>query len=321
MDDYLRHICTSSGAFLRREAIAIGYDDRRIAKLVRQHTWHRIRHGAYTFEDTWQPLNQEQRHLLTAAAVLRAARAPVALSHTSALLQHGMPAWGIPLEDVHLTRLDQKSGRRQAGVAQHRGALLADDLTIVQGVSVTSPTRTALDLTTIADVQHSLVAVDALLKAKLTTQEDLRRRNEAMRCWPNTLSTDLVIRLSDGRAESVGESRTRYLLWRGGIPAPQSQFEIFGAFGQLVATVDFAWPGHGLFLEFDGRVKYTSLLKSGELVTDVVLREKRREELICELTGWRCIRLIWADLERPEATLARIRRALGSPATLLRPTG
>jgi hypothetical protein len=74
--------------------------------------------------------------------------------------------------------------------------------------------------------------------------------------------------------------------------------------------VDYAWPELGVFLEFDGRIKYQELLKEGESVTDVVLREKKREELICRLTGWRCIRITWADLYQPERTAAAIRALL-----------
>ena len=29
--------------------------------------------------------------------------------------------------------------------------------------------------------------------------------------------------------------------------------------------------------------------------------------MICRLTGWRCIRIVWADLYQPEVTAARIR--------------
>ena len=95
---------------------------------------------------------------------------------------------------------------------------------------------------------------------------------------------------------------------------PQPQYKVRDpATGEVVARVDFAWPELGLFLEFDGRVKYQKLLKEGESVTDVVLREKRREELICRLTGWRCIRIVWADLYTPERTAAIIR-------SLFRPT-
>lgn len=75
----------------------------------------------------------------------------------------------------------------------------------------------------------------------------------------------------------------------------------------MIARVDFAWPELGVFMEFDGRVKYEKFLREGESVTDAVLREKRREQLICELTGWRCIRIVWADLYTPELTAARIR--------------
>ena len=88
------------------------------------------------------------------------------------------------------------------------------------------------------------------------------------------------------------------------------QYKIRDRSGEVVAVVDFAWPELGLFLEFDGKIKYEKLLKDGESASDVVVREKRREDLIRELTGWRCIRLVWADLERPERTAQRIRAML-----------
>ncbi len=61
-----------------------------------------------------------------------------------------------------------------------------------------------------------------------------------------------------------------------------------------------------VWLEFDGREKYVKYLKEGESVVDAVLREKARESMIAELTGWRCIRITWADLQHPERTAARI---------------
>ena len=49
-------------------------------------------------------------------------------------------------------------------------------------------------------------------------------------------------------------------------------------------------------------------------MVDAVLREKKREEWICRLTGWRCIRIVWADLYRPEQTVALIKSVLaGGP--------
>ena len=67
-----------------------------------------------------------------------------------------------------------------------------------------------------------------------------------------------------------------------------------------------------MFLEFDGRIKYQRLRREGESIEDVILREKRREELICAKTGWVCIRITWEDLARPTTTSRRIRALLES---------
>ena len=83
-----------------------------------------------------------------------------------------------------------------------------------------------------------------------------------------------------------------------------------------VALVDFAWPELGVFMEFDGRVKYEDLLRPGERASDVVLRERDRERLICETTGWVCVRVSWADLARPARLAARIRAAMNRRSRL-----
>jgi hypothetical protein len=132
-----------------------------------------------------------------------------------------------------------------------------------------------------------------------------------MEANPYTLKTDLVLRLADPRLESIGETRTFFMCYRGGVPAPVPQYEVRDAFGHLLARLDFAWPDLGVWLEFDGREKYVKFLREGESIVDAVLREKQRESMIAELTGWRCIRITWADLQRPEATVARIVALLG----------
>ncbi len=80
----------------------------------------------------------------------------------------------------------------------------------------------------------------------------------------------------------------------------------------MVAYCDFAWPEEGVFVEFDGRTKYERLLRPGESPTDAMLAQQRREELICRLTGWVCLRLSWSDLETPRATARRLRSLLES---------
>lgn len=310
MEERLGAISGQFGVFLRHEALELGYTDRDIANLVKSGVWHRVRRGAYMDGPTWAALDDVARHAVRARAVLRQARTDVVLSHVSSLPEYSVPIWDIDLATVHVTRHDHRSGRKERGVRQHSGLLLPEDHVIRNGVPVTSATRSALDITTIAGTEQSLVVVDGLLHRGDTTSDLLRSRYRLMEQWPNTLHTDLILRLADGRSESAGETRTRYLCWRQGLPAPTPQYPIRDREGRVVAWVDLAWPDYGVFLEFDGKIKYGALLKPGESPTDVVVREKEREQLICELTGWRGIRIAWADLYRPEHTALRIRRLL-----------
>lgn len=306
MDPRLNAIAAEHGVFLRREALALGYDDRVIARRISDGEWVRVRRGAFAPTVLWNALGVVGRRRLVARAALRTARTHVLLSHTTAADALGAAVWDLP-DVVHLTRTDGRAGRSEAGIQQHRGAIVVDDVTVREGLMVTSGTRTALDITTIADIEHSLVPVDDLLHRGETTPQLLTAALETRTYWPRSLTSDLVVRLADGRSESVGETRCRFLCWAQGLPAPIPQYEIKDRSGRVVARVDLAWPELGVFLEFDGRVKYEKFLRDGESVTDAVLREKRREQLVCELTGWRCIRVVWADLYAPELTAARIR--------------
>jgi hypothetical protein len=121
------------------------------------------------------------------------------------------------------------------------------------------------------------------------------------------------MRLAQPGAQSVGESRMRFLCWAGGIPKPVLQYPVYDREGHLIATVDAAWPEHGVIGEFDGRVKYGRLLRPGEEPGDAVFREKVREDRIRDATGWRVVRVVWDDLARRHETVARIRAALGPP--------
>jgi hypothetical protein len=144
------------------------------------------------------------------------------LSHTSAALVHGVDVWDLDLGSVHLTRQDQKGGRREAGVVQHRGVLAPEDLTTVNARSVTSPVRTALDVTTITDVQRGLVVVASFLHKGLATKEELEWRARDLTHVPGSLTTDLVLRLADRRLDGPGEARTYYGFWLEGLRPPSS---------------------------------------------------------------------------------------------------
>jgi hypothetical protein len=304
---------------LRRELLADGWNDRAIAAMVQSGQWVRIRHGAYAPATVWNVLDAAGRHELMVRAVVKQSKTELIVSHSSGMPFYDGPTWGLPLDFVHGTRVDGKCGRREARVQQHCGRIDEGDVEWRRGVRVMAACRLGLEVTTVTSTQAALVAVNHLLHAGHTTLEAMRERYErGFVFWKGTLSTDLVLRLADAAIESVGETRFYYFCYLAGLPAPVPQYEIRDERGGLVARVDFAWPELGVFVEFDGNIKYQALLRPGESASDVVIREKRREERIVELTGWRCIRVTWSDLENPEALLQRIRRAIAGHRAFVR---
>lgn len=260
-------------------------------------------------------MSDEERYAVRCRAAYVQANTEVILSHASSLPFEGAPLWGFNLSDVHLTREDGLAGRRERGVRRHAGKLLAGDVLESHGLLMTAPIRSSLEVTMLGSAEAGLVVVNHFLHRGDFDLDALRARyDETMGHWPNSLRTDLVLRLANPLVESVAESRTEYFCFRRGLPRPVAQYEVRDG-GVLIARLDFAFPDLGFWIEFDGRVKYERHLKPGESPADAVLREKRREEMVAELTGWRCLRITWADLAAPDALEHRIRRLIESVAT------
>ncbi|MDX6357269.1 MAG: hypothetical protein QOH37_323 [Nocardioidaceae bacterium] len=302
------------GILLRRDALAQGYDDRTLRMLVRRGELHRIRRGAFIPTSTWNLFDAAGRHRATARAVLRTAHPSAVLTHVSSVLEHDAPTWSVDLSEVHLTRTDGLAGRREAGVVHHRGALPVAEVLTRHSIPLSPAGRACIELTTMASVESSLVSTNWLLAQGATTNEELATLVERFRFWPRSLRSDLVVRLADPRCAWPGEARLSHLMWREHLPKPAPQHEVYDEAGNLVAALDFALPDFGVFIEFDGLIKYQRLRREDETFDDVVLREKRREELVCLLTGWICIRITWEDLARPALTARRIRAVLAGRA-------
>ena len=233
----------ADGIILRRCVIANGGTDKDLRRACRAKLIVRIRHGAYALTDSWLARSREERHVVLAVLAYDFARADVVISHVSAALMLGAPLWDISLDEVHLTRIDRKAGRREVGVVQHRGRMDESDVIVVEGTKVTTPTRTALDLTTILDLEHVLPAMDHFLRTRRTTKPELRKGAAAMARWSNTLGTDLVVNFADGRRESLAESRTAVMLLGSNRPAPIPNYEIRDEYGNVLWRVDFGVAG------------------------------------------------------------------------------
>lgn len=313
MDPRLQVLIARHGVFFRWEALDLGYDDKTLAKLVRRGVLHRVRRGAYTYSALWQAATPEEQHRIRCRAVMRVLGGGVALSHVSNLVMRGVATWGVDLSRVHVTRLDGGASRIEPDLVHHRGSVSDGELELVGGILATPADRAVMESLILTGVEPGLVIADSALHRGIIVPEDLERSRRELERWPGMRSAQLVVRLADGRAESPGESRVRYICWEQGLPKPDLQVEIRDAQGNLVAVTDFGWEKHKLLGEFDGRVKYGRLLKPGQEPGDIVMAEKEREDLIREITDCGMIRYMWDHLSDRRGvalrTLRRFRRA------------
>ena len=299
------------GVFLRREALAAGYTDRDLVGGMRDGLLVRVRHGAYVAATTWHGRDEVGQHALRCQAVHLTHAPYVAISHTSGAVLSGLRVWGADLTKVHVTRLDGLRGKQSGDVVYHRTADSPVDRRLVDEMDVLSPAWCAVGTAVLTSVQAGLVTVDSAYDLGLATEAELRAATLAMSRWPGTARLQMTMRLAEPGSGSVGESRCRYLFFRSHLPRPVLQFPVRDGGGELVGTSDFAWPDHGLLGEFDGRIKYGRLLRPGQTADEAMYEEKLREDALRELTGWSMIRFTWGDLDRPDATAARVRRLLG----------
>jgi hypothetical protein len=300
-----------NGLFLRGEALDFGYRDRDLLEARRAGVLTRLRQGAYAPTETWNARDEAGRHQLVGQAVCLTHANRVALSHTSGAVEHGLRLWKPNLETVHVTRLDKSSGRHQAGITYHEGNWDADDVYAKGELLVLGPETCALDAASLTNTASGVVILDSVLDLDLGTKQSLFAAYARRERWPNSNKLQITIRLTREGSQSVGESLARHLMWTQHLPEPLLQFKVYDQNGILVGVTDFAWPDYGLLGEFDGKIKYGRLLKPGETASDVIVREKEREDKLREITRWLMIRYIWQDLFTPEKTAARTRRQMG----------
>ncbi|GAA3829572.1 type IV toxin-antitoxin system AbiEi family antitoxin domain-containing protein [Nocardioides panacisoli] len=309
--DPLRVLTAECGFFTCREAKEAGYGDRDIARMVRQRTWVRFRRGCYAFADEWTNLDDVGRHRVRSSAVLRSHGDRVALSHVSGVIRHGIDTWGVPLERVHVTRLDGGPGRIERDVIHHEGFAPQDDVRTVGGERVLTAARCVVEAASRARNEVALCLFDSGLRAEAFSVDDLHHSFQLMEHWPFVQHLHVPIRMADGRSGSVGESRGRWWFRSVGMPAPQLQFKVHDADGVLLGISDWWWESQGVLGEFDGRIKYGRLLKPGQEPGDVVFEEKRREDRLREQTGAKMLRLVWDDYQSPREIRARFERLVG----------
>ncbi len=228
--------------------------------------------------------------------------------------------WGHPLSArrsgdwrIHIARRRGHSFPRRANVVGHALTLLPDEVTEYDGVRLTTPARTWLDLAAVLTVEETVAAGDFLVcchgpefpvprEAVCTMEElqDIVGRHPGMRGIRTARAALELIRVG---ADSPPETRMRLALMNAGLPEPELNHVLWGVHGNPVLWPDAAYPEWRIAIQYDGSPHADG-------------RQHRRDIQRQETTaayGWLEVRVSQDELdgERP-AVVRKVRRALES---------
>lgn len=299
------------------DEILAGQTAHSLANRVASNELIRLRPGHYVRAAEVVDAFPDVKHLLTVQSAIGLCSDGTVLSHVSAAVMHGLPIWGIDSGKVHVTKPRPSGGHVAPGLHTHCQPMEQADVVTLDGLPVTSAARTVVDVLRCAPFEQGVVVADAALRRGLVSGEELAGQVELAQHRRGIAMARRVLAFADGRSESVGESRSRVLMYRSGLVVPDLQVEIRGFDDRVIARADFGieavrWAG-----EFDGLVKYGRLRLEGETEGDAVTREKRREDLVRD-QQWLMLRWVWAELSRPALLKQRMVQSFKSAHLRLR---
>ena len=290
---------------LTAELLADGWSSAELSRMARSGEVQRIRRGAYECGPA-RSIDRRDQHRRLIAATARLTSVDAAISHMSAAVLHQLPIWNDQLGRVHINRNQSGGGKVRRYVHLHVAPLTDSDVCEIEGQRVTTLARTVLDLLRTLTMERSVPIGDAALRLGVT-QEELAE--VAGRCigWRGMPRARRARSFLDARSEGAGESYSRVVLDRIGIPAPIPHYEVWDQ-GVLIGRADFCWEEFRTLGEFDGKQRYGRLLRPGQTAADAVFAEKRREDALRDL-GWQIVRWLWEDLYHPAELRRRLERA------------
>jgi very-short-patch-repair endonuclease len=236
------------------------------------------------------------------------AMAAVAAYGDGALLSH-YPAgvlWGLcraPVGTMHVTVSGRPVHGRE-GIEVHRANLHPADATRKEGIPVTSPARTLLDLAAALPQRDLDRATEEAQVQRRVTPHSLDQQFSRYPTHRGAAALKRAIRTDPARTRSEAERRLLTLIRAARLPTPDVNAPLHGH------EVDFLWREQHLVVEVDGYAFHSSR-RSFE-------RDRRRDRDLQAHTH-RVIRLTWRQItEEPEAVIAALAAALTRPAGALR---
>ncbi|MBT8159119.1 MULTISPECIES: hypothetical protein [Arthrobacter] len=245
------------------------------------------------------------------ARVLLAATPGAWVSHESAavLTRLGLPPWMGDDEAVHLSKPYELPRVRRRGVTGHRVRVLAGEVTEIDGIRMSSPPRTWLDLAQQLPLRYVIAMGDQLIRMPRPALEgrtepyaDKEGLRLLIRQHPNMKGVEKArLALEDMRvgADSFPETFLRLALLDAGLPEPELQLRL-DPDDLWSPSADLGYRRFRIAVQYDG---------APHLTREQQTRDNRRDEAFTS-TGWSYFKANAHDLAEGFAGLIlRIKRA------------
>jgi hypothetical protein len=212
--------------------------------------------------------------------------------------------WNLPiplrrLDPVHIRSVVQM---RRPQVRAHRGD--AGRVSVIDGVRVTSPVRTFIDLAAELDDTWLVVIADAMTQRGLLTVDHLRAAVAANAERPGIRRARRAVELVRTGSESPMESMLRLVIVAHGLPEPVVNGPAHDRNHGWLARVDLSYPDHRIAVEYQGDHHRSDI---GQWRRDI----SRTRAL--QAAGWTVIFATADDIAAPARLVGAIREALAAP--------
>lgn len=188
---------------------------------------------------------------------------------------------------------------RRPGIRVHRVVgLNAEERTVLDGIPITTPGRTLVDLAAAVGSRELEGAVARAEREGLVAPDALPALVARYRGRPGTPALRAVLEAGGGPALTRSEAEARFLglVREAGLPAPEANVRV----GRY--EIDFLWRAEGIAVEVDGFRHHASRPR---------FEGDRRKDALLLSGGIKVVRLSWRQITREAmATAVQIGQAL-----------
>jgi very-short-patch-repair endonuclease len=278
------------GVVTRQQLLDGGFEAAAIKRRIRAGWLHPVHRGVYLVGHPVPPAGAREMAAALACGL------DAFVSHRDAAVLHKLLPHPAKPTPVNVTVEARDCGRRP-GIRVHRVKHLPrDEIGTLNGIPVTSPTRTVIDLAAgdSSELEQAIAEADVL---RLIDRDDLLSRSRGR---PGAKYLRRLLESEHGPAltRSEAERRLLRLVRAAALPSPATNAALNGF------EVDFLWPEQRLVVEVDGFAFHAGR---------AAFERDRERDAALSASGYAVVRVTWRQLlERSEAVVARIAGALAS---------